>query len=279
MIDATWYALAIPAAGVMVIGALAGLMGTFAFLQKQTMLGDAIAHAALPGIVGIFMLTHSSNIGILIFGGLLSGLCAVLLITLIMKYTFIGADAALGIILSVFFGVGLVLFTAVQKLPFSSQSVLNKFLFGSAATLVYTDLQLLCVLACMVCIGMMLLWRSCVITIFDPVYARTIGISVTSIKLFLYLMLVIVIVTGLYAVGVVLMSSLLVAPAVTARALTGSVHSMALCAALCGAGAGIIGMTCSALVPHMPTGPAIVVLATLGAILVLCWRTRKGNTV
>jgi manganese/zinc/iron transport system permease protein len=277
MIDGTWYALVIPAAGVFVIGALAGCMGTFAFLQKQTMLGDAIAHAALPGIVGIFMLTHSGTNGVLIGGGLLAGLCAVLVITLLTRYTIIGADAVLGIVLSVFFGVGLVLLTAVQKMPISSQAVLNKFLFGSAATLLYTDLQILCAVTCIVFLCMLISWRSFIITIFDPFFAHSIGISVQRVRIVLYMLLVLVIVAGLYAVGVVLMSSLLVAPAVTARAITRSVKTMALVAALCGATAGIIGMGCSAYIPRMPTGPLIVVVATLNAFIALNIRRIKWS--
>lgn len=274
---ASWYAFVVPACGIVVIGALAGFMGSFAFLQKQTMLGDAIAHAALPGIVGIFMLTQSSNTGVLIMGGLLAGVCAVMVINLLTRYTILGADAVLGIVLSVFFGIGLVLLTAVQKLSLSAQSVLNKFLFGSAATLLYADLQMLCLLACIVCIGMFLIWQSSIITIFDPLYARTIGIPVQFIRGLLYILLVIVIVAGLYAVGVVLMSSLLVAPAVTARALTRSVQRMVIVAASAGAGAGIIGISCSAVMPHMPTGPLIVVVATISALTALCVRAMRWS--
>ena len=256
----------------MLIGFLAGLLGTFAFLKKQTMLGDVVAHAALPGIVAAFMLTHSAQLLVLMSGGLIAGLCAVLLITLLSRYTPLHTDTLFGIVLSVFFGIGLVLLTQVQKTPIASQSVLNKFLFGSAATLVYADLCMLVILACLVSIVVALLWKPFVLIVFDPDYARTLGIPVTLLQAVLQVLMVTVIVTGLYAVGVVLMSSLLVAPAVTARQLTRSVVSMALCATMSGVLACAVGMQISIMYAHVPTGPAIVVVATLSALSALGMR-------
>jgi manganese/zinc/iron transport system permease protein len=277
MILASWYALLVPLGGVIIIGFLSGLMGTFAFLQKKTMLGDVVAHAALPGIVGAFMLTHSSNLAVLLTGGFCAGLCAVVGITLLSRYTAVPVDALFGIILSVFFGAGLMLLTAVQKLPLASQSVLNKFLFGSAATLVLPDLYLLSALALCICIITLFFWRPCIVVIFDADYAHTLGMPLIAIRMLLHLLTVSVIVAGLYAVGVVLMSSLMVAPAVMARQLTRSVNAMALVAACWGVCACAIGMLISSALPHMPTGACIVIIATLGAWSALVMRrVRRG---
>src|SRR5690242_9182003 len=109
MIMVSWYPFCTPLCGVVIIGFLSGLMGTFSFLQKNTMLGDVVAHAALPGIVGAFILTHSNNLAVLLTGGFCAGLCAVMLITLVSRFTSLPIDALFGTVLSVFFGAGLLL--------------------------------------------------------------------------------------------------------------------------------------------------------------------------
>lgn len=276
MICASWYALLIPLCGVALIGALSGLIGTFAFLKQQTMLGDAVSHAALPGIVLMFIVTHSGNPMLLVFGGLVTGLLAVLLLHFLSWYTPLASDALLGIILSVFFGAGLVLLTHVQKMALSEQSVLNKFLFGSAATLLYVDVQVLFCIACLIIALICIFWKELVLIVFDPLYARSCGYTVIGFQILLYLLIVTTIVFGLYAVGVVLMSSLLVAPAVIARQMTRSVHTMAGCAAACGALVCVSGVLVSVTIPHMPTGPVIVIVATLGALAALGIRTMRG---
>jgi manganese/zinc/iron transport system permease protein len=265
MILAAWYPLLVPLCGVIIIGALSGLMGTFAFLQKKTMLGDVVAHAALPGIVGAFIVTQSSNLAVLLVGGFCAGLCAVMLITLISRFTPLPVDALFGIVLSVFFGMGLVLLTFVQKMALSSQSVLNKFLFGSAATLMLSDLYFLGALGVCLCGVVIIFWQPFILVIFDSEYARTLGMPVVFTRTLLQMLIVAVIVAGLYAVGVVLMSSLLVAPAVLARYVTRSVNSMALIAACWGIIACVVGMLISSSMAHMPTGALIVIVATLGA--------------
>lgn len=249
----------------MIIGLMSGMLGTFAFLTKRTMLGDVVAHAALPGIVGAFILTYSSSLVVLMCGGLCAGLCAMVAITLFSRVTQLPVDALLGIVLSVFFGAGLVLLTYVQKLPIASQSVLNKFLFGSAATLLLHDLLFLTILAMFVTGSLFLFWKPLTIVVFDPEYARLSGIPVVAMHALLHLLMVTVIVAGLYAVGVVLMSSLMVAPAVMAHQYARSVRSMAAIAAAWGAVACILGMVLSVSIPHMPTGAVIVVVATVGA--------------
>lgn len=272
MMLAFWYSFLVPLGGVMIIGFLSGILGTFAFLKKQTMLGDVIAHAALPGIVGAFILTHNSSLAVLMSGGLCAGLCAVFTITMLSRYTTLPIDALFGIILSVFFGAGLALLTYVQTLPIASQSVLNKFLFGSAATLVLSDLIVLLVLCIFICMLLYVVWKPCVMVIADPLFARNAGISVATVQLILQIMMVTVIVAGLYAVGVVLMSSLLVAPAVMARQVTRSVNAMAFVASTWGVISCVMGMMISAAIPHMPTGAVIVVIATVGAWIALCVR-------
>lgn len=277
---ASWYPFLVPLGGVVVIGFLAGMLGTFAFLKKQTMFGDVIAHAALPGIVAAFMITQSVQLYILIIGGCVTALCAVLLITLLSQCTRLHIDTLFGIVLSVFFGIGLLLLTAVQKASVASQAVLNKFLFGCAATLAYDDLFMLVILAVIVSLCIVVFWRAFVLIIFDVEYAHTLGIPVIILTVMLHVLMVMVIVAGLYAVGVMLMSSLLVAPAVIARQRARSVTGMLGYALVSGSILCVLGMSVSAWYAHVPTGASIVVIASLSSFIALgLQRVRRRGVI
>src|SRR5688500_8504563 len=118
------------AMGAAVLGAVSGTLGSFAVLRRQSLVGDAISHAALPGIVAAFILTGSKSPLVLMVGAALAGLVGMLIVMLIANTTRVKFDSALGIVLSVFFGFGLVLLTWIQKQPEAAQAGLDKFLFG-----------------------------------------------------------------------------------------------------------------------------------------------------
>ncbi|MFN3491772.1 MAG: metal ABC transporter permease, partial [Anaerolineales bacterium] len=133
------YTLRTVALGSAILGMVSGALGSFAVLRKQSLLGDAISHAALPGIVLAFLITRSREPIVLILGALIAGWAATLLMLSIIRTTRIKDDSALGLVLSVFFGFGLMLLTFTQKLPDATQAGLDKFLFGQAATLLQRD--------------------------------------------------------------------------------------------------------------------------------------------
>lgn len=249
--------------GAILLGITSGMLGTFALLRQQSLLGDAISHAALPGIVVMFLCTHSANPWILLCGGAIAGFVGVLCMHYISVHTKLKKDAILGIILSVFFGLGLVLMTVAQKIPVASQAVLNKFLFGNIATILVHDVQLIIAISCFIFSFLMLFWKESCAYVFDPVFMQTAGFKTQIIEIIITILLVLVIVMGLQTVGVVLMSTMLIAPAAAARQWTKKLSHMVLLAGLFGGFSAGFGVYTSSVVDHLPTGPMIVVVASI----------------
>lgn len=249
--------------GTTLIGISSGLLGVFTFLRKQSLLGDAISHAALPGITLMFLLTHSQHPAILFSGGFIAGMLGTLFVSLITKATKLKKDAALGIVLSVFFGFGLVLLTVVQKVPVVGQAFLHRFLFGDASTLLEQDIYFIAGMTIFICLMTILFWKEFKLISFDRQYAQVLGFSTLKIEMMLTVLLVTAIVVGLQMVGVILMSALLIASAVAARQWAYSLEHMACLSAAFGGLSCIIGSTLSFAVDNMPTGPAIVLIASL----------------
>lgn len=270
------YTLRIVSIGAIIIGITAGSLGTFAVLRQQSLLGDAIAHATLPGVCIAFMLTQSKSSLILLIGAGLAGWIGTLFLMLITRNTRIKKDAALGIILSVFFGFGLVLLTIVQKMPTATKAGLDKFLFGNAATLLKDDLHTIITLSVFVLLTVILFWKEFKICVFDEDYARCLGMKTTFIDILLTTLIVIAIVIGLQTVGVVLMSAMLVAPAAAARQWTDRLSVMIILAATFGAISGLCGAVTSSLISNLPTGPTIVIYLSIFVIFSLCLAPRRG---
>ncbi len=250
------------ALGAAALGALAGALGSFAVLRRQSLLGDAVAHAALPGIVLAFALTGSRATPVLVLGAGLAGWVGTLAILAIVRGGRLPEDSALGIVLSVFFGLGMVLLTWVQRRPDARQAGLDTFLFGQAATVLPADVALVAGVGSVVALLVFLFWKEFKLLAFDPDYAAALGLPMRRVDLLLTGLLVVAIVLGLQMVGVVLMSAMVVAPAAAARQWTDSLKTMVLLAAAFGAGAGVTGAALSATARGVPTGPTIVLVAS-----------------
>ena len=270
------YTLLLVLQGAALLGIIAGALGSFALLRQQSLLGDAISHAALPGIIVMFLCTHSKNPWILLSGGAVAGVIGVISMNYVVAHTTLKKDAILGIILSVFFGFGLVLMTVAQKVPTSNQAVLNKFLFGNIATLLPEDLFIIKVLAIVIFMAVIVCWKECVAYVFDPIFTQSIGYTPHIIEAILTVLLVLAIVMGLQTVGVVLMSTMLIAPAAAARQWTVQLSRMVLLAGFFGGCAAIIGVYASSVIDHLPTGPAIVVAASCIVLFSLLCGPRAG---
>jgi len=265
------YTLLVVLQGAVLLGIIAGALGTFVLLRQQSLLGDAISHAALPGIVLMFLCTHSKNPWILLCGGALAGVIGVMCMHYIVARTTLKKDAILGIILSVFFGFGLVLMTVAQKIPTSNQAILSKFLFGNVATLLEQDIIIITILAVIIGIVFTMCWKEITVYVFDPIFTQLIGYVPRTIELVLTILLVLAIVIGLQTVGVVLMSTMLIAPAAAARQWTERLLPMVILAGFFGGCSAVIGVYTSYVIDHVPTGPAIVVAAScIVAISLLC---------
>jgi manganese/zinc/iron transport system permease protein len=270
------YTLLLVLQGAILLGVTSGVLGCFALLRQQSLLGDAISHAALPGIVIMFLCTHSANPWILLCGGALAGVIGVMCMHYICANTKLKKDAILGIILSVFFGFGLVLMTVAQKAPAANQAVLNKFLFGTIATLLLHDVQFIMLISCFIFCILMLFCKQCALYTFDPVFAHTIGFKTRLIESVLTIVLVLAIVVGLQIVGVVLMSTMLIAPAAAARQWTYTLSHMMMLAGFFGGFSAAIGVCTSSLLTHVPTGPAIVIVASTIVFFSLLCAPKRG---
>ncbi|OGE21820.1 MAG: ABC transporter [Candidatus Dadabacteria bacterium RIFCSPHIGHO2_12_FULL_53_21] len=270
------YTLRTVALGSAVIGIVSGALGSYAVLRKQSLLGDAMSHAALPGIALAFLLTGSKMPLVLIIGAALAGWIATLLIISIVNSTRVKYDTALGMVLSVFFGFGLVLLTIIQKRPDATQAGLDKFLFGQAAALLERDVVTMGILGASAILITMLLWKEFKLLSFDPDFASTLGFPVRVLDVLLTTLIVIAIVLGLQTVGVVLMSAMIVAPAASARQWTDNLGVMIVLSSLFGALAGISGAVLSASVTRLPTGPTIVVCVSAIVIFSMLLAPRRG---
>lgn len=249
-------------AGAALLGVVSGVLSCFAVLRGQSLLGDGVSHAALPGIVAAFLLTGSKSTEALLLGALASGVLAVLLIVTTARASRIKFGTALAVVMSSLFGLGLVLLTHAQKLPDANQAGLTRFLFGQASALLARDIRVIGICGAVILALTALLWKELKLVSFDREYASVAGFPMRGIEALLSLMLVAGIVTGLQTVGVVLMSAMLTAPAVAARQWCRRLEGMAALSAVFGALSGAAGTAASSLVPGLPTGPAIVVAAS-----------------
>ncbi len=262
--------------GTAILGAVCGMLGSFAVLRKQSLLGDAISHAALPGIAIAFLLTGTKETNVLLLGALVSGLLGAFWIRGIVKRTHLKSDTALGLILSVFFGFGMFLLTYIQKLPNANQTGLDKFLFGQAATLLARDVWFMAGVTSLCVVILFLFWKEFKILLFDVDYAKTLGFDTRLIDILITSFIVLAIILGLQTVGVVLMSAMLLAPAAAARQWTNKLWVMVVIAAIFGAISGVIGTGISASQNNLSTGPVIVLIAAVFVIISFIFSPSRG---
>ena len=163
------------ALGCSLLGMVSGILGCFAVLRKQSLLGDAVSHASLPGVCLAFLFTNVKNTEVLLLGALITGIVCIGLIQLIQNYTKIKFDSALALILSVFFGLGLVLLSYLNKLPGANKSGLNKFIFGQASTFIKRDVNIILITGIVLLIIIILFWKEFKIVSFDSDFAKTLG--------------------------------------------------------------------------------------------------------
>ncbi len=264
------------ALGSALLGLISGVLGSFAVLRKQSLLGDGVSHSALPGMVMAFVLLNNKNTEVLLLGALLSGLLATLFIVGVVRHTRVKFDSALALVMSVFFGLGLVLLTYVQKIPNSNQAGLKRFIFGQASTLLQQDIFLMIICGLILLALVLLFWKEFKLFTFDAGFAQSLGFSPKKLNLLLSFMIVLAIIIGLQTVGVILMSAMLITPAVAARQWTNKLWVMVTFSALFGAVSGIAGTAASSLVPKLPTGPAIVVCVSLIVIVSVLFAPGRG---
>lgn len=249
-----------------ILSAASAMIGLVVVLQKESLVGDALSHAALPGVVIAFLLIQQKTTLILLLGAFFSGCVAIFLIYFIKKNSKLPFDGILAVILSSFFGLGMVLLTFSQRLPNAAQAGLKNFIFGQASAIVLDDAILIFGVAIFVLVTFLLSWKEIKIFVFDPLFAQTVGFKASVMQMLISVLMMITIITELQTVGIILTSSMLIAPGVAALQWTKRFSTAVGLAMVFGVLAAIIGTTFSSLYMNVPTGPAIIVAMSCFAI-------------
>jgi manganese/zinc/iron transport system permease protein len=270
------YTFQVVAMGTGILGLMSGVIGTFTTLQEESLLGDALSHAALPGIVIGFMVIGRKEWAFMLGGAAISGLIATFLIQWMSKSGKVKFDNALSLILSSFFGLGLVLMTYVQSQPNSNQAGIENFIYGQAASMLVRDVQAL-IIASIICLFLILIfWKELKVYTFDKKFAQTIGLNTRFIQTLISAIMIVTIILGLESVGVILMSGLLVGPAVAARQWTDRLNIMVILAGIFGFVSGIVGTLFSSMYTQVPTGPSIIVVLSIIIFISLLFAPNRG---
>jgi ABC-type Mn2+/Zn2+ transport system permease subunit/Mn-dependent DtxR family transcriptional regulator len=250
--------------GATLLGFTCGLLGCYIVLRRLSLMGDTLGHSILPGVVLAFVLSGGQKSPAVLLGGaVLAGLAASVLVWFLTRHTPIKEDAAMGITLSSFFAVGVAGLTMLQKSGPGTQSGLDKFLFGQAAALGPQDVGFLAASAVAASALVFLLYKELLVSCFDAQFANSIGVPVDKVQLLLMGLVTVAIVSAVQAVGVVLVSAMLVIPAATALLWTDRLPRMLLLSSVLGMLAGWSGLFLSFVGRHLPTGPCMVLASTV----------------
>ena len=260
----------------MTLGVAAGTIGCIAYWKRQNLMSDALSHAALPGVVIAFLLWGEKNLLVLVIGAGITALIGALFIQWVTTSSRITEDSAMGMVLAVFYGFGIMLLAIANRLPGGNQSGLDNFIYGQAAAMVRSDVITMLILALVVLFIVFISFKEWKIFLFDKEFAQGLGISIQRMNTLYSVVLVMAIVIGIQAVGVILMAALLIIPAVSARYWTQSFHWMILLSALIGGLSGVLGTLVSTMKNGLPTGPFIVVVGAGFFVLSFLFGKEKG---
>jgi manganese/zinc/iron transport system permease protein len=255
--DFVMYALAAS----VLVGAVCAVVGTFLVLRGMSLLGDAAGHATLPGVCIGFAIVGAKSMGALLAGAVVSGFIAAVLVGVIARAPRTKPDAAIGVVLSVFFGLGIVLLSYVQNSSTGAQAGLDDFLFGNAAGVAADQLVALAVMSALLLTAVVVFFRPLVVTIFDGDFARSLGWPTMAIEFGLLGALSIAVVISIQAVGVVLVAAMLIIPPSAALLLARRIHTVVWVSAGIGVASGAAGALLSFVFSGVATGPAMVLVA------------------
>lgn len=270
--------------GTMLLGLAAGTVGCFTLLRRRALMGDALSHATLPGVGLAFLLApmlglNGKSLPVLLAGGTLSGLAGVAAILYVRNFTRLKEDAALGIVLSVFFGAGVAILTVAQSAPGGSAAGLESFIYGKTASMTSSDAMLIGGAGLICVLIVTVLFKELTLLCFDEGYAASRGYPVLMLDLLIMALVVTITMIGLQAVGLVLMIALLVIPAAAARFWTQNLKTMTWISACIGGLGGLIGSGLSAVIADMPSGPAIVLVCSSLFFISMLLGTSRGVIV
>jgi manganese/zinc/iron transport system permease protein len=267
--------------GTTLLGFAAGLVGTFLLLRKRALLSDTLSHATLPGIALTFMLITSwggegKHFIALITGAAVFSVLGTVSVILIQKYSRLKDDAALGIVLSVYFGFGIALLGMASRMETGAAAGLSSFIYGKTASMLFFDAVLIGTAALGSIVVCVLLFKEFTLISFDYHYAATQGWPVIRLDFLMMTLVVVVTVIGLQAVGLILVVALLIIPPSAARFWTHRLKNALMLSGLFGALSGLLGSTLSALMANLPAGAVIVIVAAMIFIFSLAFGSTSG---
>ena len=264
------YSFIIVALGTVILAMATGIIGSISVLKGKSLIGDAIGHSTYPGIVIAFMLSMEKSPLVLLLGAAIAGAISFFLIDLISNNSKIDLDATLAIVLSSFFGLGMVLKSYIQGHPAYagvSQSGLKNYIFGQASYIMKNDVKIIFVVSILSIILLLVFYKEIKVYVFDEVYAKTIGINPVLMNTIILIATMLLITTGLKLVGAILISSMLIVPAITALQWTDKFHVMLIIAGICGGVSAFIGTFISTAYDGMSTGPTIILVMSLFSLI------------
>jgi manganese/zinc/iron transport system permease protein len=266
------------------MGTACGVVGSYLLLRRRSLMGDALSHATLPGVAVAFLVLvalggDGKDLGWLLCGAAVTGLLGALLVTTLTRLPRIKEDTAMGIILSVFYGFGVVLLSLIQEMPRGSAAGLSSFIYGKTASLVLTDFVIIFGIALVSLVICLALFKEFKALCFDEAFSASLGLPVTFLDRLLLTLVCAVTVSGLQAVGLILIIAFLIIPAAAARMWSARLEHMLLISAMMGAFSGWMGSTLSATLPRMPAGAVIVLVASGLFLFSLCFGINRGLLV
>lgn len=268
----TSYSFIIVGSGTFLLAAVAGAVGCITVLKGQSLIGDAIGHAAFPGIILSFMLFMQREPVLLTLGAVASGATAFMLIQVIKENSKLKLDAVLAIVLSSFFGVGMVLKSYIQgnsNYKDAAQSGLSSYIFGQAAYIMKDDVKLIVYISVPTLVLLVLFYKEIKLFLFDEIYAKAIGIRTVLLYGIILIMTMGIIAAGLKLVGAILISSLLIIPAITALQWSNKFSRVLIIAGVVGGVSALIGTYISTAYDGMSTGATIILIMGSFAIISL----------
>lgn len=272
---------AVVLAGTTFFGIAAGNIGTFALFRKRALVCDALSHCALPGIATAFIVlsfigVENKTLGVLLFGGALSGLLGIFAIQYFTKASRLKEDAVIAVVLGVFFGFGVVLLSIIQTMHTGSEAGLNHFIYGQTASMHRSDAIISGVLSVVSIVSVILFLKEFRMVCFDASYAVSQGWPVTLIDLLMMAIIVLVTLVGFQSVGLLLIVALLIIPPVSARFWSENLTTIAMLSSLFGGLSGYLGATFSSLSPRMPAGAVIVLTAGIFFVISFLFAPQRG---
>lgn len=275
------YNASLVAIGAALLGFAAGASGTFMFLRKRALVSDAVATSTLPGVALAFMIMvalggDGRNLAGLLFGAAVTAAIGLLLIEWIPRRTRLAEDAAIGSVLGVTYGIGIVLLTIVQTMSSGRQAGLESFLLGSTAGMLFNDAIIIAIGGSLAVLATWVMRRPMTLVAFDQEYASSLGYNVRQIDLVMMGLVLAITVIGLKLVGLILIVAILIIPPVTARFWTERAQNVIWIAGGIGGVSGYLGAVISASAPALPTGPIIVLVATAIFVFSLFFAPGRG---